>query len=80
MAKMIVELEWSDELGETWMNMDNLKLLLYGQMYTKPELLNVTMLEHSEQRYMKDDFHTFDGSNGACPLCGSLTCTGRCFK
>lgn len=40
MTKMVVEFEWSDELGEKWMNMDNLELLLYGQMYTKRELLN----------------------------------------
>lgn len=41
MGRMIVELEWNDELGEKWMNMDNLALLLYGQMYTKRELLSI---------------------------------------
>lgn len=39
MPKMIVEFEWNEELGEKWMNMDNLHLLLYGQAYTKQELL-----------------------------------------
>jgi hypothetical protein len=51
MAKMIVELEWNDELGPLWMNMDNLKILLYGQMYTKPELLNITLVDHSDLQY-----------------------------
>ena len=41
---MIVEFEWNDELGESWMNMNNLELLLYGQMYTKRELLSATDL------------------------------------
>ena len=55
---MIVEFEWNDELGEMWMNMDNLKLLLYGQMYTKPELLNVTMMNHSDKGYMEYGDHS----------------------
>jgi len=40
MAKMIVELEWNEELGEHWMNIYNLEACLYGQTYTKRELLN----------------------------------------
>lgn len=63
---MIVEFEWSDELGESWMNMDNLKLLLYGQMYTKPELLNITMLDHSDLPYK--DYSV--GKPEDCPSCG----------
>ncbi len=45
MPKMIVEFEWNEELGSKWMNMDNLDLLLYGQEYTKRELLSATELK-----------------------------------
>ena len=41
MATMIVKFKWNDNLGERWMNIDNLKLCLYGQTQTKPELLSV---------------------------------------
>ena len=40
MGKMIVELEWDDELGESWMNIYNLELCLYGNTCTKKELLS----------------------------------------
>ncbi len=40
--KMIVMLEWEGKLGPTWMDIDNLKLCLYGADNTKPELLRVT--------------------------------------
>ena len=59
MAKMIVEFEWSDELGESWMNIDNLESLLYGQTYTKRELLGVTMLDHSDKEYLS--FYNSEG-------------------
>jgi len=42
MAKMIVELEWDEEnLGEKWMNIDNLNIYLFSSEYTKKELLKV---------------------------------------
>jgi len=49
MAKLIVELEWNDELGEAWMNLENLKACLYGQTYTKPELLSVEPVERTDE-------------------------------
>ena len=36
---MLVEFEWNEELGERWFNMANLGLCVYGQSYTKRELL-----------------------------------------
>ncbi|MGD9157252.1 MAG: hypothetical protein PVG39_02500 [Desulfobacteraceae bacterium] len=40
--KVFVELEFDEEnLGEKWMNIDNLKLLLYSTHATKPNLLEV---------------------------------------
>ena len=42
MKTLIVELEFDDnELGPEWMNIYNLKSLLYSGMATKPELLSV---------------------------------------
>lgn len=64
MGRMIVELEWNDELGEKWMNMDNLALLLYGQMYTKRELLSATLIHHSDIEYSEVI------SSNDTPLCG----------
>jgi hypothetical protein len=46
--KMFVCLEWNDELGEHWLNEENLKLLLYGQAYSKPELLSFTAFKPIE--------------------------------
>ena len=46
--KMFVCLEWNDELGENWMNEDNLKLCLYGQAWTKPELVSLTVFKPIE--------------------------------
>ena len=63
MAKMVVEFEWSDELGEKWMNMDNLELLLYGQMYTKRELLSIKELEQVRLVYQESDGVRIEGIN-----------------
>jgi hypothetical protein len=40
MAKMVVEFEWKDDLGETWMNVDNLAILLYTSQCVRRELLS----------------------------------------
>ena len=40
MAKMVVELEWNDDMGEHWMNVDNLTILLYTNQYTKRGFLS----------------------------------------
>ncbi len=37
--QMLVELEWDDKLGEKWMNIDNLRLCLYSNQHSAPELL-----------------------------------------
>ena len=46
MSKMTIELEWDEELGEKWMNEDNLRLLLFTAMATKTELLKVNVKEN----------------------------------
>ena len=48
MAKMIVELEWNDELGDDWMDLQILEHLLYGQAWTKREYLSATDLTDKE--------------------------------
>ena len=46
MTKIIVELEFDEQdLGEKWMNPDNLNLLFYTETYTKPEALKVVSYE-----------------------------------
>lgn len=45
---MFVCLEWNDELGENWMNEGNLRLCLYGQAWTKPELVSLTVFKPIE--------------------------------
>ncbi|KKL08378.1 hypothetical protein LCGC14_2576450 [marine sediment metagenome] len=42
---MFIKLEWDRDLGEKWMNIDNLKLLLYGKHTTKKKLLKVTEIK-----------------------------------
>jgi len=44
MKKITVEFEFDEEdLGEQWMNIDNLKLMLYsGKWFTKEELFKIT--------------------------------------
>lgn len=40
-VKMMVEFEWDgDDLGPTWMNEDNLAILLYSEQCTNRELLS----------------------------------------
>ena len=51
--KMTVTLEWNDELGPRWMNVDNLRSLLYGQTYVKPELLEID--EENIQFFSEND-------------------------
>ena len=38
---MIVKLTWKDDLGEKWMNIDNLKILLFTKAETLESLLEV---------------------------------------
>ena len=45
---MLIKLEWDRDLGEKWMNIDNLYLLLYEKHATKKELLKVTEIEIKE--------------------------------
>jgi len=39
--KALFELEWDDNLGEDWMNIFNLELLMYSSQFTKKELVRV---------------------------------------
>ena len=44
-AEMAVRLRWDPErLGPLWMNADNLRLLLYSDHSTRPELLQLDVL------------------------------------
>ena len=48
-AKMVVELEWDiEELGPAWLNLSNLKMLLFTPTSSKEELIKVTEVSHSE--------------------------------
>ena len=49
MARMIVELEWDDEAGEHWMNIDNLGILLYTDQYVKREHLSAVDITQQHQ-------------------------------
>ena len=43
--KLIVEFEWDEkELGDGWFNIDNLKLCLFTEKFTKRELLKIRNL------------------------------------
>lgn len=48
MPEMIVKLTWDDtKTTSTWMNIDNLKALLYTDTYVKPEFLKVEEITFS---------------------------------
>jgi hypothetical protein len=70
--EMIVRLEWEDELGEDWMNEDNLCLLLYSPLYTERELLQYEILTAQEGEQSMEEARL-------CHAHGSLTgCTPNC--
>lgn len=47
MHEMTVKLTWdADKLSPMWMNSDNLNLLLYTQINTERDLLQVEVLDH----------------------------------
>lgn len=39
MNRKIFILEWNESFGPEWMNIDNLRLCLFGNEHTQPELL-----------------------------------------
>lgn len=41
MTKRIFELEWDEELGEMWMNEDNLAICLYTDTHTSANLVAI---------------------------------------
>jgi len=48
--KIFVEFEFDDnDLGPTWMNLDNLKSLLYSKQTTKPDLFKITKYKEEEE-------------------------------
>ena len=59
--KVPVEFEWNDDLGERWFNMSNLGLLLYGNAYTKRELLSAKHIQSLDD----DGKEMFDASEYA---------------
>ena len=49
LGKLVVELSWDPSvLSEGWMNMDNLRTLLYGETKTRSDLLAVRKLASSQ--------------------------------
>lgn len=47
--KMVVVLEWDeDELGEGWMNIQNLRSCLYGEIHTREELCQANLADSEE--------------------------------
>jgi len=48
MPSMTVELTWNEDLGSNWMNEDNLGILLYSKGYTQRHLLQVQVLDNTE--------------------------------
>ena len=50
MRKMKFELEYDEkELGEKWMNIDNLEICLFSKEYTKRELLKVKEIKQTDE-------------------------------
>ena len=48
MNEMIVKLKWDKKLGKFWMNLDNLKILLFSSEKTSKELLQVSEVKEDE--------------------------------
>ncbi len=49
--KMVVEFTWNGkDLGQCWMNIDNLKILLYGKTHTNEKLLKVKEIKTSPKK------------------------------
>jgi hypothetical protein len=52
-ANLVVELLWDEkELGEEWMNIDNLKSCVYGKTHTTEELCQVRLMKPSEPQWV----------------------------
>ena len=50
MAKMVVVLEWNEiELGQGWMNVDNLDLLLYSNSHSNKDVLSAIIIATEEE-------------------------------
>lgn len=52
----------------------------FGEEYILDEFGHRMVPLQTSKSDTKSGFTTYDTSNGHCGLCGSLTCTGRCFK
>lgn len=63
---------YTDENGDQWLMNDG-KLV-------RDERGNLVPTLHSRKVSEPGEFTTYDSSNGHCALCGSLTCSGNCFK
>ncbi len=51
---MVVRLEWDKDLGECWMNIDNLNSCLFSEAHTKRELLSVVEVAEDNWVYPRD--------------------------
>ena len=59
-----------DENGESWLTNEN------GQLLKDERGNNIPPMYSTK----KDDDFGYDNSRGHCFFCGSLTCSGNCFK
>ena len=65
--KLIVEFEWDEkELGDGWFNIDNLKLCLFTEKFTRRELLKVN--ERNDKEFDEKWEKEFDELFTAPPL------------
>ena len=50
-VKLIVEFFWNEkELGDSWFNIDNLKLCLFTEKFTRRELLKIRERDNKEEK------------------------------
>ena len=66
--KKTFELEWNDDLGEGWMNLDNLEQCLFSGTYSNRALLRVTEIPlkavaRDEQKELLKNIGTFQKSS-----------------
>lgn len=65
---------YTDENGDQWATDENGKVLTDGKG-------NKFVPQQTTRKTSKEgEFTTYNTSQGHCGLCGSLTCSGNCFK
>lgn len=62
MSKMLVEFTWDEKHGRAWWNIDNMKACLFGETHTKPELLELRILEDHSLTEANDKLNRLSAS------------------